>query len=157
MPAYDVRLKQVDSLLVASHRDLVPLELGLDQSFGKILAYLEQQRVQPGSPTLVVLHSRSKQRDDGLYIDIEAAIPIPAILPASAQIAITTLAGGLMASTIHTGPDLFLGQAYVAIYSWMKDNGYRIIAAPRQIFHRRGTALEPAQYVTEVQYAVEEL
>ena len=50
------------------------LDGGLGQSYGKIAAYLEQQGVQPGSPALLLLHSRSEQRDDGLFIDMETAI-----------------------------------------------------------------------------------
>src|SRR6266568_846092 len=36
MPAYEVLLKQVDALLVASCREIVPLDGGLGQSYGKI-------------------------------------------------------------------------------------------------------------------------
>src|SRR5258706_11067715 len=97
MPAYEVLLKQVDTLLVASCREIVPLDGGLGQSYGKIAAYLEQQGVQPGSPALFLLHSRSEQRDDGLFIDMETAIPLPTPLLGNEQIAIRTLPGSLMA------------------------------------------------------------
>ena len=75
MPAYEVLLKQVDALLVASFREIVPLDGGFGRPHGKIATYLDQQHVQPGSPILFLLHSRSEQCDDGLYIDVEAAIP----------------------------------------------------------------------------------
>ena len=116
MPAYEVLLKQVDALLAASCREIVPLDESLGQFYGKIAAYLAQQRVQPGQPALLLLHSRSEQHDGGLSIDAEAAIPLPTALPGNEQITIRTLPGGLIASTIHTGDDLFLGQAYVALY-----------------------------------------
>src|SRR5712692_4303624 len=74
MPAYEVLLKQVDALLVASVREMVPLHGGPERSYGKIAAYLDQQGVQPGSPALFLLYSRSEQRDNGLSIDVEAAI-----------------------------------------------------------------------------------
>jgi DNA-binding transcriptional MerR regulator len=155
MPAYEVLLKQVDALLVASCREIVPLDERLGQVYGKIAAYLEQQRVQPGQPALLLLHSRSEQHDDGLSIDAEAAIPLPTALPGNEQIAIRTLPGGWIASTIHTGDDLFLGQAYVALYRWMKDNGYQPTGSPRQLRLRHGEHMEPNQYVTEVQFPIE--
>ncbi len=155
MPAYEVLLKQVDALLVASVREIILLPGGLGRSYGKIAAYLDQQRVQQTQPALLLLHSRSEQRDDGLYIDVEAAIPLPTALPGNEQISIRTLPGGLMACTIHTGDDLFLGQAYAALYRWMKDNGYQVIGPPRQVHLRRGEHLDPNQYVTEVQFPVE--
>lgn len=54
MPAYEVLLKQVDALLIASVRGMVRLDRGLGQPYGKVAAYLEQQGIQPGSPALFV-------------------------------------------------------------------------------------------------------
>ena len=99
---------------------------------------------------MTLLHSRSEQRDDGLYIDRETVIPLLAPLPGNEQITVQSLSGGLMACTVHTGPDLFLGQAYAALYHWMKENEYQIIGLPRLVCLRR----EKAQYVTEVQFPV---
>ena len=59
-----------------------------------------------------------------------------------------------MACTIHTGADLFLGQAYAALYRWLKDSGYQVIGPPRQLRLRYGTHIDPTQYVTEVQFPV---
>jgi DNA-binding transcriptional MerR regulator len=155
MPAYEVLLKQVDALLIASCREIVPLDKGLGQFYGTIATYLEQQGVQPGSPALFLLHSRSEQRDDGLYIDMETAIPLPTPLRGNEQIAIRTLPGSLMACTVHTGYDLSLGQADAALYCWMKDNGYQATGPARQIRLRYGEYMEKNQYVTEVQLPIE--
>ncbi len=155
MPAYEVILKQVDALLVASCREIVPLDESFGQLYGKIATYLEQQRVQPGQPVLLLLHSRYEQHDDGFSIDAEAAIPLPTALQGNEQITIRTLPGGLIVSTIHTGDDLFLGQAYVALYRWMQDNGYQPTGSPRLVRLRRGEHMEPNQYVTEVQLPIE--
>jgi DNA-binding transcriptional MerR regulator len=154
MPAYEVILKQVDAFLVASCRQIVPLDEHFGQLYEKIAVYLEQQRVHPEQPALLLLHSRSEQHDDGIYIDAEAAIPLPTVLLGNEQITIRTLAGGLIASTIHTGADLFLGQAYVALHRWIKDNGYQPAGAPRQVRLRRGEHMASSQYVTEVQLPV---
>ena len=60
-----------------------------------------------------------------------------------------------MAYTIHTGYDLFLGQAFAALYRWVKDSGYRVIGPPRQVRLRHGEHMDPNQYITEVQFPVE--
>lgn len=104
---------------------------------------------------MLLLHSRSEQHDDGLYIDAEVAMPLPTLIQGNEQISVHTLPGGLMASTIHSGADLFLGQAYAALYSWIKDNRYRVIAVPRQLRLRYGEHVDANQYVTEVQFPVE--
>jgi DNA-binding transcriptional MerR regulator len=154
MPAYEVLLKQVEPVLVASFREIVPLDGGMEQSQKKILAYLEQQRIQPGQPVMHLLYSRSEQREDGLYIDAEVAIPISAALSSNTQIVIRTLPGALMASSIHTGADFFLGQVHVALYRWIKDNDYQMIGPPRLVRLRQGEQINPTQYVTEMQFPV---
>ena len=154
MPAYEVLLKQVDALLVASVREIILLPGGLGRSYGKIAAYLDQQRVQHALPVMLLLHSRYELHDDRMEIDVEAAVPLPTALGGTEQITIRTLPGGLMACTIHTGADLFLGQAFAALYRWMKDNGYRVIGPPRQVYLQRGEHMDPTQYVTEVQFPV---
>lgn len=157
MPVYEVHLKQIEALLVASYRETIPLPLheSFDRLYRKIAAYLEEQHIQRGQPAMLLLHSRSEQRDDGLYIDAEAAITLSTPLPGNEQITVRTLAGGLMASTIHTGVDLFLGQAFAALYGWIKDNGYRVVAVPRLLRLRYGEDMDGSQYVTEVQFPVE--
>jgi DNA-binding transcriptional MerR regulator len=154
MPVYEVLLKQVDPLLVASVREIIPMGDDLRRLYGKIAAYLDQQRVQYALPDILLLHSRYKLRDDRLEIDVEAAIPLSTALEGNEHITIQTLPGGLMAYTIHTGADLFLGQAYAALYCWMKDSGYQLISPPRLVYLQRGEHLDPNQYVTEVQFPV---
>ncbi len=118
------------------------------------MSYLQQQDVYPGSPIVLLLHSRTQQRDDGLFIDLETAIPLSSPLSGNEQISIRTLPGGLMACTVHVGADLFLGQAYAALYRWMKENGYQVTSPARQVRLKYGGELDPAEYLTELQFPV---
>ncbi len=158
MPAYEVLLKQVEPLLVASVRECIPLanglERGLEQFYKKIALYLDQHHQEPGSPSLLLLHSRSVQREDGLFIDAEVAVPISEPLAGNEQIVIRTLSGGLIASSIHTSTDLLLGMAHTNLYRWMNSHDYQIIGPPRLIRLRHGEHIDPTHYVTEVQFPV---
>jgi DNA-binding transcriptional MerR regulator len=155
MPAYEVLLKQVDPLLVASIRDRIPIISERGHLYETLSAYLDQQGVQGSQPDLLLLHSRHQLHDEEMSIDVEVAMPLPTTLPGNEQIRIRRLPGGLMACTVHTGEDLFLGRAYVALYRWMTDNGYRLIGPPRQIHLQHAEGVDPSQYVTEVQFLVE--
>jgi DNA-binding transcriptional MerR regulator len=155
MPAYEVLLKQVDPLLVASIRDSIPIISERGHLYETLSAYLDQQGVQCSQPDLLLLHSRHELHDEGMSVDVEVAMPLPTALPGNEQIRIRTLPGRLMACTVHTGNDLSLGRAYVALYRWMKDNGYRLNSAPRQIHLQHAEYMDPSQYVTEVQFPVE--
>jgi DNA-binding transcriptional MerR regulator len=155
MPAYEVLLKQVDPLLVASMRSIIPMGDDMGQHYGTIVAYLDQHHVQHSHPAMLLLHSRYEWYEDRMAIDVEAAVPLSTALPGNEQISTRTLPGGLMASTIHIGDDLSIGQAYAALYRWMKDNGYQIIDPPRLVRLQRSEHMDPGQYVTEVQVPVE--
>ena len=155
MPAHEVILKHVDVLLVASIRKITSLDEKCGQAYEKISAYLEQQHVQPEQPDIIILHSRHKFSDDAIEIDIETAIPLPGDLPGNEQISIRTLPGALMASTVNTGDDLSLGRAHLALHHWMQDNGYSFAGPPRLVHLQRTKYMDPAQYVTEVQFPVE--
>ncbi|HLQ10982.1 MAG TPA: MerR family transcriptional regulator [Ktedonobacteraceae bacterium] len=155
MPAYEVLLKQVDPLLVASIRDRIPIITEREHLHETLSAYLDRYGVQRSQPDMLLLHSRHELHDEEMSIDVEVAIPLPTALPGNEQIRIRTLPGGLMACTIHTGDDLFLGRAYAALYLWMKDNGYRHAGPPRQLHLERAEDMDPGHYVTEVQFPVE--
>ena len=155
MPAYEVLLKQVDPLLVASIRSFIPIGDELGQHYETIVTFLDRQHIQHSHLAMLLLHSRYKWYDDRYAIDVETVVPLSiASLPENEQISTRTLSGGLMASTIHIGDDLSIGQAYAALYRWMNDNGYQIIDPPRLIRLQHSEHMHPRQYVTEVQVPV---
>jgi DNA-binding transcriptional MerR regulator len=154
MPVYEVLLKQVDPLLVASVRALVPMGDDPGQALGTIVDYLDRQGVQYSQPAMLLLHSRYEWHDDGMAIDVETAVPLLTAVPGNEQIGTRTLPGGLMACSVHAGVDLSLGHAYTALYRWVKDNGYQIIGPPRHVQLQRAKDMDPSQYVTEVQFPV---
>ncbi|HWZ18133.1 MAG TPA: MerR family transcriptional regulator [Ktedonobacteraceae bacterium] len=154
MPVYEVLLKQVDPVLVASIRSLIQMGDDLGQQYRTIIAYLDQQQVQHSHPAMLLLQSRYEWHDDRMAIEVETAVPLSADLPGNEQIATRTLPGCLMASTIHIGDDLSIGQAYAALYRWVKDNRYLVIDPPRQLRLQRSEHMDPGQYVTEVQFPV---
>ncbi|MDQ2904186.1 MAG: GyrI-like domain-containing protein [Chloroflexota bacterium] len=118
MPAYEVLLKEVEPLLVASVRTIIPMGNDLEQPYSTIMAYLEQQRIQQAHPAMRLLYSRYEWHDTGLAIDVETAVPLSTELPGNEQISTRTLPGGLMACTVYIGADLVIGQAYAALHRW---------------------------------------
>jgi DNA-binding transcriptional MerR regulator len=157
MTAYDVRLKQVDPLLVASVRETISLEDNPKRLYEILSTYLHQQRVQPSQPSILLYHSRYELHDDGMYADVEVALPLQAPLTGNEQVGIRTLPGGLMACTVHTGTRLSIGQAFVALHYWLENNGYRLISPPRLIDLQYTENTDPSQQVVEIQFAVSKL
>jgi len=155
MPAYEVFLKQVDALQVATLCERIALGEDLWRSYGKIAAYLDRQGQRQVGPETLLLHSRYKIYDDGMAIDVEIAVPLVGDVSGDEQISMRTLSGGWVASTVHTGDTSVLGQAFAALYSWMRENGYRVIGYPRLVRLHYGALPESELAVTELQFPVE--
>ena len=154
MPAYEVLLKQVDPLLVASMRSLIPMGDELGQHYETIVAYLDSQHIQHSHLAMLLLHSRYEWHDDYMAIDVETAIPLCSALSGNEQISIRTLPGALMASTVHFGDDLSIGLAHAALYRWIRDNCYQVIGTPRLLRLQRSEFMDSGHYITEVQFPV---
>jgi len=157
MSRYDVLVKHVDPVRVASVRARIPIISERGPLYATLSAYLNRHDVRPSRPDLLLLHSRHEARDDEMSIDVEVAMPVPPSLfvPDTGQVGIRTLPGGLMASTVLTGGDLFLGQAYMALHRWVEDNGYRVVGPVRQVHLQRARSESPGHNVTDVQFPVE--
>src|SRR5947209_4203532 len=132
MPVYDVLLKQVDPLLVASIRESISIGDDPERWQKNICAYLDKQGGQYARQIVTLWYSPHKIHDDGIYADIEIAVPLQAPLPGNEQISVRTLSGGLMACTVHTG-NIYIGRAFAALHQWVENNGCRIVGPPRQV------------------------
>jgi hypothetical protein len=142
MPTYDVLLKNVDPLLVASVRDNIPIISERGHLYETLSAYLDREGVLHWQPDLLLLHSRHRLRDEEMSIDVEVAVPIPAILPVNEQVSIRTLAGGLMASTVHIGDDLSLARCARCIYNVGRTKT-RAITSPKYNSRSRNNSTGP--------------
>ncbi|GCE23927.1 MerR family transcriptional regulator [Dictyobacter kobayashii] len=154
MPTYDIRVKYVEPLLVASVRDRLPGSYEQGRLYHQLTAYLEQQGAHYTLPELILWHSRHEMRDEGMSVDLEVAIPLVQALPGNEKIHIRTLPGSFVASTIHKGNDLALGRAYVAMHHWMQDNGYHPIGPVRQLHLRHEQYGQPGDFIVELQFPV---
>src|SRR5215470_1968664 len=75
MPAYEILLKQVEPLLVASIRDRIPDINERGHLYDTLSAYLHRRGVQSSHLDILVLHSRHEWHDEEMSIDVEVAIP----------------------------------------------------------------------------------
>ncbi len=154
MPTYDIRLKSVDPLLVASIREIIPLGADLARSYPKLADYLQQHSIRPSLSTIRLLYSQYQWYDNEMGIDIETAIPLSIEIPATEHINIRTLNGSLMAYTLHSGSDIALGQAHSALHHWIHENRYKLVGPPRQIHLQRANNITQSAHITEIQFPV---
>ncbi len=154
MSTYDITLKRVEPLLVASVRGIIPSVNEVKQLWGVLHAYMNQQGCKEVSPNLILWHDESEHAEG---VDAETAEPLAASIAQTEQVKVQILPDAMMASTIHHGGYDTIGQAYVALYQWTEDNQYSIIGLTRQIHLQYSDEMHPNLYITELQVPVEQL
>lgn len=156
MSGYDVIIKRVDPMLVASVRGVVPTPPDQSELWCDLLTQIESQQGRILAPCISLYHDPDgKERD----WDIEVCAPVAPGLVAQGKMAVATLPGfETVASVIHNGPFAAIGQAYDAIARWIDQHGYRITGLCREVNLRPpttpGDQHDPAT-VCEIQFPVE--
>jgi DNA-binding transcriptional MerR regulator len=161
LSTYDVILKQVEPLLVASIRVILPDHSAVGSLFGEVYAALSpyvSEALGPhpeiGGQTLVLWYDTEFKDQD---VDGAAAFMLRRRVPESGRMRVHELPAAVMAATVHHGSYMTIGDAHEAILTWIEANGYRIVGPDREInlYHTMPIRLDDPSYVTEIQYPVE--
>lgn len=153
MSDYDVVIKKIAPVHVASIRDVVANYGAQGELWGELEAYLAQHHVKPVAPCLTIDHNDGyKERD----VDLEVCEVIDAELPTSDRVRVSDLpAVEMMACTVHHGPFNQLSNGYQALMRWAEANGYRFCGASREVYLQVGD--DEAANVAEIQIPVEKV
>jgi DNA-binding transcriptional MerR regulator/predicted transcriptional regulator YdeE len=161
LSTYDVILKRVEPLLVASVRAILPDHSAVGALFGEVYEALGSRAGQAlgpnpeeGGQTLVLWYDTEfKERE----VDGAAAFMLRCRVPERGRMQVHELPAATMAAAVHQGSYNTIGQAHEAILKWIEANGYRIIGPDREInlYHTMPIRLDNPAYVTEIQYPVE--
>ena len=151
MSQYDVVIKKVAPVRIASIRDVVANYGAQGELWGELGAYLAQHNVKPVAPCLTIDHNEGyKERD----VDLEVCEVIDAPLAANSRVHVYDLpAVEQMACTVHHGPFPQLSQGYQALMQWAEANGYRFIGSSREVYLQ--VESDEASNVAEIQIPVE--
>jgi len=155
MPEYEIVIKKVEPIRVATLRGVVPLPPDQGKLWGELEGYLAMHHVRPVGPCLSLYHDEDYKEVDW---DIEVCEPIDGDLPETERVKVRQLAGhDTMACVVHHGPFVTIGEAYEALLKWIGENGYHIVGPSREIYLREaheGDQNDP-ETLTEVQFPVE--
>lgn len=155
MPTYEVVLKKVLAMTVASVRDIIPTYSSQDGLWQELGAYLARHKSTPLSPCFTMYHDTEYKEVD---VDTEVCEHVQGPLLDEGRVKVHQLPAVTVASVIHQGPYDGLGAAYDALAAWVEANGYRIVGPNREIYLQNVAdhgITDPANLVTEVQFPVE--
>lgn len=138
-PAYDVMLKQVEPMTIASIRQIVPSveDFGPHcvQQYSELYAWLDDHDMEPAGLEVALYHNTEYAEVD---IDYEAATPIrpqdARNATLSSMVVIRDLpAVPMMASIVHHGQFDDMTQVIQGLFTWMALNRYTIAGPLREI------------------------
>ncbi|GHO49601.1 MerR family transcriptional regulator [Ktedonospora formicarum] len=160
---YDVILKPVEPLLVASVRAILPNHSASGSLFGEVydaicphVAKALGPNPGQGGQTMVLWYDTEfKERD----VDGAAAFLLRCRVPERGRMRVHELPAATMASTVHHGSYNTIGDAHTAVLVWIEANGYRIVGPDREVYlyNKAPIHLDDPTYVTEIQYPVEKV
>jgi effector-binding domain-containing protein len=150
---YDVVLKGVEPIRVASIRGVVPSVDMMGEMFNTLFSILEDYAQANGGVTgspMAIYHD-SGSGPKMLNMRVELAIPVGESAEGKGQVRVYEVPGvEEMACVIHEGPFETISNAYAALDAWMRENGYKVAGQSREIYLRSGEE-ESLHYTTEVQ------
>jgi effector-binding domain-containing protein len=155
MSKYEVVIKKVDEIRMASLRGVVPTPPEQGVLWYELEDYLEAGKVRPNGACFTLYHDDEFNERD---VDVEVCEPIDVELNESERIKVSMLpAVESMACTLHNGPFTTISEAYNAIGKWITDNGYRITGPCREVYLRpaKNNIQTDPDTVTEIQFPVE--
>lgn len=155
MSDYEVVVKKVDAIKVASIRDIIPTYSEQGHLWKELLTHLEKHNVKPNGPCFTIYHDGEYKEKD---VDAEVVEPIADDMPETGRIKVQELPGGTMTCVVHHGSYDKLIEAYNVLLKWIEENGYRIVGPDREIYlEGHFSTDDPNEYVTEVQFPVEKV
>ena len=158
MSKYDVVIKNIEPIRVASVRGVVPTPPDQRLLWDELIGYLERNNARMKGPPMAIYHDPEfKERD----WDIEVVMPLSEEIPPGQRVQVYELPGAEnMACVVHTGPFATIGEAYDAIAKWIDKNGYQIVGPGRELNLRLPDKLgdqNDPNTVNEIQFPVEKV
>ncbi len=149
MPDYEVVIKTVDPVLVASSQEAIPDYETIGPVMGRlyngVVAHIVKHKGQFAGPGITVWHENLKA---------EASLPIKKTIPEGDDVKIRELPGDQMACLVHHGGFEGFPRAYQAGVQWIEANGYEITGPNREVYLQFRPDGDPKDYVTEIQFPV---
>lgn len=153
MPDYQIVIKKLEPMKIASVKDVVPTYHDIMTLGEKLVPLYKEHPSSIAGPFLALYHDMEYREKD---VDIEVAIPLNEDLSLPEPIKIRDLPGvETAASLIHRGPYEDIGEAYQALMTWCEQNGYELAGPDREVYLTSPPEVsDPADYVTELQQPV---
>jgi DNA-binding transcriptional MerR regulator len=138
-PQYEVVIKSIEAQTIASCRRVVPdlsqMQAYRCEMYENLYRWLADRRIATRDPELAIYYNAEYDETD-IDMELGTSIEYPSLsaAPSVEEITVRELpAVETMASVIHEGDMWSIGQAMVALYSWIASHGYTSAGLYREL------------------------
>ena len=155
MSNYDVLIKTVPAMLVASchvtipTNDQVPQYLG--RAFNETYDHVRKQGAKDTGACFTLWHSFSDEYENE---DAEAIVPINRQIKETDRVKVYQLPAAQVATVVHQGDFADFTEGHVALLEWIHVNDYIIVGPYREIYIKHNKA-NLSDTATEIQFPVQ--
>jgi len=131
---YEVTVSQSHPRHIIAKRLVVEaggLSGAMGRTFGQLYGYLGAIEVPPAGAPFAIYHAGLAMPERW---DVELCAPVSRPVDPPTGCTCRLLAGGLVASTAHSGPYEALAYACSALRGWIVANGFEEAGAPREVY-----------------------
>jgi len=155
-----VKVVDVKSQLVLGLREVGPYKK-IMEIISKIAQYAAARGIELTGDPIFLCHETPKEpcaRQGNA--DLEVVVPIKEKISSDEEsmetgIICYTIPGGKFAKILHKGPYEKSQESYKELFSWIKENGYRIVGPIREVYLNDPKEFLPAELLTEICAPVE--
>lgn len=151
---YDVSLKTIPELYVASVRQVIPTYADEGSLWKILMEETGGMHLQSSSPSyhMALYHDGEYKEQD---VDVEIRKSVIGAYSDTEHVKFKTLPAVQVASATFKGSYEQISQVNVAVAEWIADNGYEYAGLAFNIYHvSPGETKNPEEYVTEICYPV---
>ncbi len=152
---YEVHVKQLASenvITQRTHTTLAQLGDTMHATLASIATSVDPPAAARGAP-FAIYYGEPFRPDD---IDVEIGIPITPDAKSTREVGMRRLLpGGPVAYTVHVGPYESIGQAYEALYGWLRHHRYEAKGPPREVYLVGPGQGSPAEHRTEIEVPID--
>jgi DNA-binding transcriptional MerR regulator/predicted transcriptional regulator YdeE len=150
--SYDVVIKNLSRLKIASVREVVPTYPAIGALYPKVAERMGPKMAQAGI-SVAIWHDKEHKDSDH---DAEAGFLLRGDVGRVEGVDIHDLPETTAACTVHSGAYQRLSEAYDALLKWVSENGYEVAGPIREMYVHmtKPVRQDDESYVTEIQVPV---
>jgi DNA-binding transcriptional MerR regulator/effector-binding domain-containing protein len=128
---YEVNIKHVDALPVASVTGVVPNYWDVTPLWMDLYNRMKQEALQPASPYLTLCHTAEPE----IQLEVCSPLAAPVDSPPGGLVHVLPEVN-TMVFTTHRGPFTGLIDGFTALFQWVNNNGFKVAGPDREIYLR---------------------